>query len=352
MNLKNKKAESGFTIMELMIAATIFLVVMTAVFGVLRMGNIARDTINNSSETLNNARISVNAVGRDALNSGLGYSRVGSIVPDNFSSTLLGMPQDSGTSRDLFTSIMSGNNVSTSVLSIGTEKNDVLAFMYRDLQFNNGDPIVISSVAYNANRVDMSTTAGKCAECKKYDLFLVESGNGNHALALATDILGTDTTIRVENGDPLGLNRKTDLPSGDRSILRPCSGSSTSDCFIYSPQATVKRVFLTSYSVNSYGTLVRTTYGNNRGGTAADQIQEMPLAHGVQSFQVRYLMQDGTFTDNPSNGNNNQGNMNEVIQIEVSITIKPDQNSGQVTSNQLIKLTSTFSTRNLKYDVE
>ncbi len=353
MNLKVKNAQSGFTLIELLIAASIFLVVMAAIFSLLRIGNIARDSINNSSETLNNARVSINAAGRDALNAGFGYSRNGSIVPDDLANLLLNIPMDTGTDRDLFTAVMAGNNVTTSVLTVNNVKNDVVAFMTRDLQFNGGNPVVVNGATFTNTWVDLSTAAGACASCRMYDLYVVESGTGNHALAMATNILNTNSTIRIQSGDPLGLNRNTNLtPLNLRSILRPCAVGETADCFNYLPQATVKRVFLTSYSVNSDGTLVRKTYGNNTGGTAAQQIQEVPLAYGVQSFQVKYLLSNGTFTDDPSNGNNNQGNLNQVVQVEFSITIKPRQNRGQVTSTQLIQLNSTFSTRNIKYDAE
>lgn len=353
MELKHKNTQSGFTLIELLIAATIFLVVMAAIFSLLRIGNITRDSINNSSETLNNARVSINAAGRDALNAGFGYSRNGGIVPDDLANSLMNIPQDTGTDRDQFTSVMAGNNVTSSVLSINNVKNDVVAFMTRDLQFNGGNPVVVTSAAFTTNRIDMSTAAGACASCRMYDLYLVESGTGSHALAMASDVLNSNSTLRIQSGDPLGLNRNTNLtPTNLRSILRPCAVGETADCFNYVPQATVKRVFLTSYSVNSDGTLVRKTYGNNTGGTAAQQIQEVPLAYGVQSFQVRYLRQNGLFTDDPSNGNNNQGYLNDVIQVEFSITIKPQQNMGQVTSTQVVQLNAMFSTRNIKYDAE
>lgn len=352
MKKESLRRQKGFSLAELLVAGTVFLVVMSAVFGVLQIGGIARDTVNNSSETINNARISINSVGRDAINAGLGYSRVGAVVPDDAANNLLGIPQDTGFLRDVFTSVMAGDEVSTSILSVGTEKNDVVAFMYRDLQFNGGNPIVVNSVNYTNDEIDMNTAAGDCAVCNDYDLYLVESGNGNHALAVATDIINSNSTIRVNFNDPLGINRKTSLADNIRSILTPCGSGETANCFSYSPQATVKRVFLTSYSVNPDGTLVRKTYGNNVGGLAADQIREIPLAYNVQRFQVRYLLQDGTITDDPSNANNNQGILNEIIQVEAMITIKPDQNQGQVTSTQILNLSSTFSTRNIKYDGE
>lgn len=348
----NKSKQDGFSLVEMIIAMTIFLVVMAAIFGVLRVGNMARSTINDSSETVNNARISVNSVGRDAINAGLGYSRVGGVVPDDLANTLLGLPQDSGDDRDLFTAVISGDEVSTSSISVAGEKNDVVAFMFRDLDFNAGNPIVITGTAYTNDQVDLLTPANGCVLCNKWDLYLVESANGNHALGIATDIISSNSGIRFEKTDPLNLNKKTNGNKNKRSILTPCGTGETSDCFSYTPQATVKRVFLTSYSVDSNGTLIRKTFGNNTGGTSANQIQETPLADGVEHFQVRYLMQDGTFTSDPSNGTADQGNMNEVIQVEVAIRIKPSSTGVQTITTQRINLTSTFSTRNIKYDVE
>ena len=201
--------ESGFSLMELMVASAIFLVVMAAVFGVLQIGKISRDTINNSSETLNNARMSINAAGRDAINAGLGYSRVGGIVPDDLANSLLQLPQDTGNSRDVFTAVMAGDEINSSVLSLSGEKNDVVAFMFRDLEFNSGDPVIITGVSTANDRVDLHAASGDCASCSQYDLYLVESGNGNHALAMATQIRDSNSTIRVQTGDPLQLNRAT-----------------------------------------------------------------------------------------------------------------------------------------------
>jgi len=352
IKMASKQNQAGFSLIELSVAMVIFLIVMGAVFGVLQVGNMLRSTINNSSETVNNARVSVNSVGRDATNAGLGYSRVGAVVPDDLGNSLMGIVADGNTSRDVFTAIMSGNEIDTSSLSLSGEKNDVVAFMFRDLDFNSGSPLVITGVDSGGAYVDLDTATGACSECNDYDLYLVESANGNHALGLATDIRDSQSSIRFHHTDPLGLNQKTNTAVDDRSILTPCGVGEITGCFSYTPQATVKRVFLTSYRVKSDGTLVRITFGNNRGEAAANQIQETPLANGVQRFQVRYLLQDGTFTDDPSNANVDQGNMNEIVQIEVSITIRPSESGGTTTSTQLINLSSTFSTRNIRYDVE
>lgn len=348
-NYSNKN-ESGFTLIEMLIAITIFLVVMAAVFGVMRIGITMRNSINNRSETSSNARTAINSVGREAVNAGLGYSRTGSIVPDDFAHDLLDIPKDSDKLRDIFAGVMAGNDIEDSRLSVNDEKNDVIAFVYRDLNFNNGEAITINGAMIFDDTVVLRTPVGGCVNCGKYDLYLVESADGNKALALATNVT-LNQFMRFEDNDPLDLNRKTDNSLTKRSILTPCTLLDNTNCFNYQPQATAKKVYLMSYSVNDDGTLIRTTYGNNTAGDEDEQIQEQPLAYNVQNFQVKYLMQDGTSTDDPSNGNTDQARMNEVVQVKINITIRAED-GGSTTSTRLINLTSTFSTRNLRYDVE
>jgi prepilin-type N-terminal cleavage/methylation domain-containing protein len=343
--------QSGFTLIEAMIATVIFLIVMAAVFGVLRIGLITRNSLNNRSETVGNARTAVNSVGREAVNAGLGYSRSGSIVPDDFANGLWGIPKDSGTERDLLTGVMAGDEVNESDLSLSGEKNDIVAFVYRDLLFNGGDPVIAVNADEASNSVFLDTGTAGCPACNAFDLYLVESSDGNQAMALTTDI-DSGRYLHFKFNDPLEINRKTDGNVEDQSILKKCPVGVTANCFSYTPQATLKRVFLTSYSVNSAGTLVRTVYGNNTGEPANKQIQIQPLAYGVQHFQVKYLMNNGSKVDDPSAGNTNQSNMNNVVQVEINITIQAEGNEQGTTSTELINLTSTFSTRNLRYDIE
>ncbi len=153
-------------------------------------------------------------------------------------------------------------------------------------------------------------------------------------------------------GDPLGLNQPVLGGTNNRSILTKCLLGITTDCINYSTGVTAKRIFWVSFSVDVDGTLVRTTYGNNTGATAAEQIQKQPIAYGVQNFQVRYLMQDGTTSDDPSQGNTLPMKMNDVVQVEITITIKADGVQGGISNTEYINVTSTFSTRNLKYAIQ
>ena len=356
--MKNQK---GFSLIEAIITILIFLMVMAAIFGVLQAGNQMRDAVSDRSEITANARTAISFIGREVVNAGLGYSKTGGVVPDNFAFDLLKIPKDKDYFRDLFPGVVAGNNISASDLSVKEEKNDVIAFVSRDLDFNGGESVKVVEADKLLGSSYLTTTPGGCAACRKYDLYLLESADGTQAMAMATAITG-GTFITLQENDPINLNRKLadhlhqlnpNHPHNHaKSLLTECKFGATANCFDFTPHATAKRIFLTSYSVDVEGTLIRTTYGNNTGGTAAEQIQAHPLAYGVQNFQVRYLMQDGTLTDDPSLGNTNQMKLNEVVQVEIQITIKSESDQNGFTSTQLINLDSTFSTRNLRYDFD
>jgi prepilin-type N-terminal cleavage/methylation domain-containing protein len=349
-----KHSAGGFSLLEMLIAMVVFTIIMTAIYGLLRIGHVSRNAVNDRGETIKNARVAVNSVGRDVVNAGLGFSRVGGLVPDDFAADHLDIPNDSGSERDLLTGIIAGNNIRESDLSVGGQKNDVIAFAFRDLQFNNGNPLIITdapilSITNNSNVLKTNTDA--CSVCRPFDLYLVESKDGKQAIVMATAIQNNDSIV-LGIDDPLNLNQEVVESSNDRSVLTKCIFGNTSNCMNYDVGVTAKKIYWVSFSVEADGTLVRTSYGNNSSGTAAEQIQKFPLAYGVQNFQVRYLMQDGTVSDDPSNGNTTPLKMNEVVQVEISITIQADGNENGVTSTELINVTSTFSTRNLKYDIQ
>lgn len=353
-NKNNNYSQAGFSLLEMIIAVTVFLIVMSAVYGLLQIGIISRNNINNRSVTITNARTAVNTVGKDIVNAGLGFSRVGGVVPDDFFTEILGSTNDNGQQRDLLTGVIAGNNVSESDLSKNGNKNDVIAFAFRDLSFNGGAsiPIVdapLTSITNNSNVLKTPTDA--CANCNPYDLFLIESTDGKQAIVMATEIPDSSTIVLGQD-DPLNLNQPVLANANDRSILTKCLLGNTVNCMNYDVGVTAKKIYWVSFSVDVEGTLVRTTYGNNIGAPASEQIQKHPIAHGVQNFQVRYLMQDGTITDDPSQGNSLPMKMNEVVQVELNITMQAANNAEGVTNTELINVTSTFSTRNLKYDVE
>ena len=143
-----EKRESGFSLLELLIAMVIFLIVTGSIYGLLSLGRYDRNRSSRRSDVLKNARVSVHMIGRDVLNAGLGYHRVGAMVPDNFNATQLGVPNDVDAARDMLTSLVVGNNINTNTLSTTAGlKTDTIAFAYRDVDFNCGNAMELQGVS-------------------------------------------------------------------------------------------------------------------------------------------------------------------------------------------------------------
>ena len=423
-----RNSEKGLSAVELLIAMVIFLIVMSSVYGILKIGNMTRTTINSRTENVKNVRMAINSIGREAVNAGLGYNRIGGTVPDDFTSYNFGLPADSDDNDDLLTAISAGSSINQSDFSKQDQKNDVVAFAFRDFQFNNGFPIIITDAQQNKNgELVLKTPDGACASCRPYDLFLIESGEGRQAVILSTDIASNNQIILGGDADPIDINYgkkgkslkkaqkdvddaikkvadatkklteetqklleaqlKGDLSKiadltkklldaqqavataqqalaaaqavlaslsnpGSGSAVKKCTTGITTSCINYgSTTVTAKKIYLVSYGIDASGTLIRTTLGNNTGASADDQVVKQPIASGVQSFKIQYLLSDGTVTSDPSVANTQKEKCNDIIQIDVSITVDPEANSAAAGKSDPITLTSTFSTRNLKYDV-
>jgi prepilin-type N-terminal cleavage/methylation domain-containing protein len=351
--------QSGFTLMELLVSMAIFLVVISSVYGLLKVSLIDRNRSSRRTDILKNARAALHLIGRDTLNAGLGYNKSGAVVPDNFVSSKIGIPADTNTDRDLITGILGGNDLFINILQTDPNaKTDIIAFAYRDVAFNSGNVISLNNAAAAPSApatVRLQTPTSGAANAQLYDLYLVESDSSQVAV-MATNIPSGGINIDIAPGDPLGLNQALNGTGMDGSILKKCSATVTQNCTTY--VASVKRFYWVTYKVKSDGTLVRTTYGNNTSGSSSTQIQEMPLAYNVQDLQLQYILENGTVTDDPAAGpdhirgttDDTPSDFNLVRQIVVNIKVQAPENDEQTKAPETITLTSTFCTRNLEYD--
>lgn len=111
---------------------------------------------------------------------------------------------------------------------------------------------------------------------------------------------------------------------------------------------------MVTYFVTPDGTLTRREFANR---TPVANFIDEPLVYGVENFQIRYVMDDGTVSDNPSAGLNGiagdaddtPANLAAVRQIRYTVNVRSTEKN---VANQPYRVnqTSTFSTRNLGYD--
>lgn len=353
-------AQSGFSMLELIVAMVLFLIITGSIYGLLQVGRVDRNRASRRTDIMKNARTAVHLIGRDALNAGLGYHQSGALVPDGFVSSTLGIPADNDNKRDVLYAIITGNNINTNDLQENQNtKTDIVSFAYRDLDYNCGSPLTLTGVTSisggTAARVTFTPPVPppSCTSpppnqnpVSKYDLFLVESDSTQLA-GMATN--KGNYRIDFAPGDPLGMNQAYNSTGENASLFKSITYSTTS----------AKKFYWVSYKVKQDGTLVRITYGNNSSGTPAEQIQEQPLAYNIKDMQFRYVLNNGTVTEDPiagddgilGNADDDYNNLALITQITVTLKVASTESDEQMGKPDVITVTATFSTRNLQYDV-
>jgi prepilin-type N-terminal cleavage/methylation domain-containing protein len=361
-NTRASERQKGFTLLEMIVAITLFLIITGAVYGLLQIGRIDRNRSSRRSDMLKNARTAIHLIGRDALNAGMSFHQRGAVVPDNLLSTRLEIPIDADSTRDILTSVVAGNNLFVNNLNTDTSvRTDLVSFCFREMTFNNGDTIPLTGVSAPtgaAQTARLATSTGLAVNAKLYDLYMVES-NSSQVAVIATAVPST-SAIDISPGDPLGLNQPLNGTGGNASLLRKCTVTVIADCTTYASNlvTSVKKFNWVAYKVKPDGTLVRMIFGNNTGRPSDEQIREQPLAYNVQDFQLKYVLADGTVTDNPSAGadgvvgtaDDDAEDFNLIRQITVTLQVQSTEVDEQTRKPAVITLNATFSLRNMEYD--
>ncbi|MCU1289658.1 MAG: hypothetical protein JWN60_1887 [Acidobacteria bacterium] len=332
-------SEKGFTILELVISMIIFLIATAAIFSVMQIAAIQKNTTNNRTDQLRSARIALEYIRRDTLNAGLGYHRTGGNVADDAGFGLFGFPKDADTQRDLLVSIFGGDDLTENNLNPG-KKMDFIGFASRNQTFNDGKLVNFTSTGKTGETVNLTTAAGGAANCAVNDLYLIESDSGTtQVIGMATAVTGKNT-ISLARTDPFGINQSATGTGESLNLLMTTTGSGT-----------IKKINLVTYGITDKGVLVRKSFGNQ--GTAGNQVEQRELVYGVKDFQVKYFMEDGTTVDNPSgnnNGRDNQIKMNNVVQVQISVTVIPTVEAGPRSVASPITIKEFISTKNLRYE--
>lgn len=338
--MKSKsERQSGFTMLELVIAMVIFLIATAAIFGIMKIAAIQKSTTSSRTDQIRSARIALDYIRRDTLNAGLGYHRTGGNVPDNVGNSLFGFPNDADSERDLLVSIFAGNDLTDNILTSG-KKMDFIGFASRNQTFNDGKLVNYLSTNKSGEDVYLTTAAGAAVNCSIGDLYLIESDSGTtQVIGMATAVTDNNK-ITLGKNDPLKVNQSATGTGENQNLLLTTSGSGS-----------IKKINLITYSVSGDGVLIRKSFGNL--GDAANQVEQRELVYGVTDFQIKYFLEDGTTLDNPSSNNSgrdNQMKMNNVVQVQISITIMPETKVDQRNPASPVTLKEFISTKNLRYE--
>ena len=345
-NFENARSEAGFSMLELVISMVVFLVVTGSVFGLLQVARQSKTVVSENTSLNKNVRLALNIVGRDTYNAGYGYPlRNTVILPDNRISTLLGIPNDFDTTRDTVPPIIAGNDVTLNTYNTAANVyTDQVTFLYKDTSFNLvggvSQPLNVNAATTTMGGIDeIVPISGSNSACRVNDIYLIAGGNGA-TLGVSTALSGANI-IQFSNGDVLTFNQ-TGAAGPLRSITTPAS---------------IQRVFMVTYFVTPDGTLTRREFANVPPVSPPVAFVDEPLIYGVENFQIVYVMDDGTTSNNPSAGpdgipgnvDDTPANLAAVRQMRFTVFVRSTEKNAAGQPYR-IDMTSTFSTRNLGYD--
>jgi hypothetical protein len=346
---RSNNGEAGLTIIEVLVAMTVFIVITGSIFGLLQVAQVSRRSVSNNVQLTKSLRLGLNLIGRDTYNAGLGYPLDENtvILRDNAIQNLIGVPVDVNTSVDNVPPVIAGNNITLSTFNTTPNtRTDQVTFLFKDVSFNLvgtaprqvSQTINVNSITAGSGVDDLNLPAGEAAKCRVNDIFLIQ-GDTSYTLGMVTAVAGNK--ISFANGDVLGLNNAV---SGGQ--LRSIT-----------PKAIV-RVKMITYFVTPDGILTRREFGNvpSPGLPATGYVDE-PLVYGVEDFQIKYVMDDGSLVDNPSagpdgiagNADDDQTVLANIRQVRITIKAKTtelDARGAPVSASQ----SATFATRNLGYE--
>lgn len=349
-------AQAGFSLLELMVSMVIFAIVVGAIYMLLAVGRSDAFNTKQRTETMQNARIALNTINRDAINAGVGYWKSGARTPDGTLERLLFLPSETDGAQDWLTPIVPGNEVRTITVDGQPVTTDAVTFVYQDNSFNNGQAIRVSAVVPGTNTLTVTPNNGAAVGGSLY-VYVIDDGK-EPCLGSLTAISGADKLV-FGAGDPLMLNN----PGGSSTfaLLNPAAAS-------------CKRVTWVTYFVSDDNVLIRRVYGQTatlvgsgvEGGGIGGVVPpgssgsgagfvEMPLAYGVEGFQVQYLLADGSLVDDvlripPAGGNPEiraDVRRQTIRLIRVTVNLRGSQDDPKSGQPVRVELSGSFYTPNL-----
>jgi prepilin-type N-terminal cleavage/methylation domain-containing protein len=338
---------AGFSLLEVLVAVAVMIVVTGAIFALMR------DSVKSSRATLElsdgqqSSRTGQEFINRDLMNTGDGLDSISDIrVPQGFVRNYLTLNPITDPSMPGIIKlglITTDDNVPTNTLVLGSaplltvRSNPLLNDRISILQMDRGFvPITLAASAINPVAGSIAVDPGDISDFTVGEIYFISSAQGS-MFATVTDRIGigtTNPTLVFGSGDAFGLNSV-----GTGSLLDVITSSGTLP-------ASLCRMKIIHYYVNSNGLLMRRVFGVKNAGFA-----ESVIAEHVVSLQFRYFMNIRDANDNvmqPISQLTTSQQQVETRQVEVTVTVETPHTlqNGQ---RQQITMTTSTSVRNMQF---
>jgi prepilin-type N-terminal cleavage/methylation domain-containing protein len=313
--LKRKNNQKGFSMMELIVVVAITLVILTAVFSLMRGAIITANANYEMTTATQGFRNSQEYLTRDILVAGDGLKGLANIwLPTNFVTQNLTArsaavidPTNKGFVN--LGMVVSDNNVpngtpisyTTPALNV-LQLTDRLTVLSKDVAFSTID---LGAGDVNSNNGQINIPAGRIGDFTNGEIYFISNGVAG-VFGTVTNVNSGGNKIKWDDGDAYGLNK-----TGSTGQLAAVTNNS-------SYPTVLQRVQIIQYFIDAEGRLVRRVFGI-KGSGFIDSV----VAEHLAALKFRYVMKpsDPAVILSQPKANFDLDEASGVRTIELSITV-------------------------------
>lgn len=338
---RQKSAEAGFTIFEMIVAVVVMAIVGAAVFALMRDSMQVASTTYELTDAQQSLRTAQEYINRDLLNAGDSLNSINNIrLRRTFVTNYLTVAPVDDPSAPGFVnlSILTSDNNTPAGTTVrntnpvatvaSTPLSDRITILQVDPAFT---PITLAANAINAagNQITVPSVTGFAVG----EVYFLASSVGATFGAI-TAINTTNRRLTFNTGDTLGLNN-----TGAGGQIHTISAGGTLP-------TSLRRVRMIHYYLTSTGMLMRRVIGV-RGAAFTDSL----IAEHVTSLQFRYFLSLRDAGGNMVQPIHQLTSSNEQLalnQVEVTVSVRTPK-SISTGSRQGLTMTTSTSVRNMQF---
>jgi len=347
-NAGQRLGQKGFSLVEMLVATTVMLIVVGAVFSLMRDSMKVAMTTYEMTDAQQNMRTAQEFINRDLMNAGDGLESISNIrVPQSFVTSYITLnpvtdPSTPGIiNLGIFTSDnnVPANTVVTGAVPVanirtGTERQTVLA-IDPEFLFNNRNSISLASAAINPAASKITIPAGDpMTSFTPGEVYFLTSTAGA-AFCTITSINAGARELYFVASDPYGLNQ----PGANGNIMAISANRTLA--------TSLQRMRIIQYYVTSTGLLMRRVFGIPGSG-----FRDSIIAEHVLDVQFNYSLITtdalGNVTPSATTALTTSAQQLAVRQVEVKVTVETPH-AIQSGARQPMTTTTSTSVRNMQF---
>lgn len=327
----DQPAQKGFSLVEMMVAATVSLIILGGVMGLLNQALKSNSNITQRSQLQQNIQVALNLLSQDLTIAGTGISQGGIPLPSGSVSQaskrgcnsggcgVWNLTTDYGTDNvnNRLYSVLCGNGLGPNV-GLGT--TDIITVAYLDTTVDLGDNLA----AWGTNGSSVTLLSGKAAPLKANDILMFQNSAGYAAGVITAAPTGSQ--VPLADGDALHFNQSS-TTQGNIKGIKSVAATSTS----------VDRIMLITYYIEaSTMRLMRQVNVN----------PPVPVAEIIENLQLTYDIQGNSSVSSNLEDAGTSPNQIRKINIRVGGRSSNAEISGKY---DRMELTTSVSVRNLSF---